>query len=57
MIRMWCRGFVTGVLHQFVNAFEADVKLAEMRARNTWVWKQESYLTEQGEVMSDDQIK
>ena len=48
---------VTGVLHQFVNAFDADVALAEMRARNTWVWKQESYLTEQGEVMSDDQIK
>ena len=30
---------VTGVLHQFVNAFDADVALAEMRARNTWVWK------------------
>jgi len=47
---------VTKLLHQFCNDFNADIVLSEMRARESWSWKRELYLREDGEVMSDAEI-
>ena len=47
---------VTKLLHQFSNDFAAQIVLSEMRARESWEWKQDTYLTDDDHVMTNEQI-
>ena len=41
----------TKLLHQYTNDFNAEIVLSEMRARPSWEWKRDAYITEVGDVM------
>ena len=47
---------VTGLVHQYTNEFNPRLVLAQMRARDSWAWKQQEHLGEDGEVWTDDEI-
>ena len=48
---------VTGLIHQFTSAFDADSTIAQIMARESWAWKQRDYLRADGEVMTPTEIK
>ena len=47
---------VTGLVHQYTNEFNPSLVIAQMRARDSWEWKQQEHLREDGEVMTNEEI-
>jgi len=47
---------VTSLVHQYTNEFNPHLVIAQMRARDSWAWKQQEHLRDDGEVMTDDEI-
>jgi len=47
---------VTGLVHQYTNELNPRLVLAQMRAPDSWAWKQQAHLREDGEVMTDEDI-
>ena len=47
---------VTSLVHQFSSGFDARMCIEQMRARDSWEWRQHEFTREDGSPMSTDDI-